>query len=355
MFFVGQRPPGRLKFSLLDLHSLTAPELHKVPVDYVRLVKLDVAFVVHLHRLSRLELLFGLVCDVKVMRLVFRLTIFVFLDIIIKDLVDFALDSLLDVICLVVLDGLRLLADSLERLIELLLDFVDGRLLKLPLHATGLERRKILGLGLEKRNGLVLLKLGLKFLSCLHRLVKLRARLCDFGLALGLLDLIRFLKLLDLRRNRVFVDDKGFLKGLMQLLKLAHTVVIDDCLLRKNLLDIKIKILVDLLGNLLGLFDRRDLLLHLGSKPRILLHIRHDAFEHLPVFFFHLGFDGLLSHLDRLLTLRLHIGFEREHKRVKVGFLRFIKRDAGVLEHRQQLRVALSDRFQTHSSFYPFA
>lgn len=137
----------------------------------------------------------------------------------------------------------------------------------------------------------------------------------------------------------------------MQLFKPTHAVVVDDGLLRKNLLDIKIKILIDLLRNLLGLFNRCNLLLYLGSKPRVLLHIRHDAFEHLPVFLLHLGLDGFLGHLNCLLTLRLHVGFEREHERVKVGLLRFIKRNAGVLEHRQQLRVALSYRFQTHSSF----
>ena len=287
----------------------------------------------------------------KIMRLIFWLTIFVFLNLVIEDLVDFTFDSLLDVLCLIILDSLRLLADSLERLVKLLLDFVDCRFLKLPLHATGLERRKILGLGLEKRNSFVLLEPRLKFLSRLHRLVKLRTRLRNFGLALRLLDLIGFLKLLNLRRNRIFVNNKSFLKGLMQLFKLAHAIIINDGLLRKNFLNIKIKILINFLRNLLRLFDRCNLLLYLRSKPRVLLHIRHDAFEHLPVFFFHLGFNGFLGHLDCLLTLRLHIGFEREYKRVKVSFLRFIKRNAGVLEHRQQLRVALSYRFQTHSSF----
>lgn len=243
----GQRPPGQLKFSLPDLHSLAAPEFHEVPVDHVRLVKLDVALIGHLHRLCRLELLFGLVSDMEVVRLVLRPAVLILLYLVVEDLVDFALDCLLGVLDLVVFDGLRLLADSLERLVELLLDLFDGRFLELPLHAARLERRKILCLGLEKRDGFVLLELGLERLRRLHRLVELRARLGDLGLALGLLDLIGFLKLLNLRRNSVFVYDKGLLKGLMQLFKPAHAVVVYDGLLRKNLLDIKIKILIDLL------------------------------------------------------------------------------------------------------------
>ena len=187
----------------------------------------------------------------EIMGLIFRLTIFVFLDLVIEDLVDFTFDSLLDVLCLIILDSLRLLADSLERLVKLLLDFVDCRFLKLPLHATGFERRKILGLGLEKRNGFILLEPRLKFLSRLHRLVKLRTRLRNFGLTLRLLDLIGFLKLLNLRRNRIFVNNKSFLKGLMQLFKLAHAIIINDGLLRKNFLNIKIKILINFLRNLL--------------------------------------------------------------------------------------------------------
>ena len=75
----------------------------------------------------------------EIMGLIFRLTIFVFLDLVIEDLVDFTFDSLLDVLGLVVLDGLRLLADSLERLVKLLLDFVDCRFFKLSLHTTSLE------------------------------------------------------------------------------------------------------------------------------------------------------------------------------------------------------------------------
>lgn len=245
----------------------------------------------------------------EIMRLIFRLTIFVFLDLAVEDLVNFTFNGLLDILCLIILDSLRLLADSLERLVKLLLDFVDCRFLKLPLHTTGFERRKILGLGLEKRNSFILLKFRLKFLSCLHRLIKLRTCFRNFSLTLRLFDLIRFLKLLNLRRNRIFVNNKSLLKGLMQLFKLAHTIIVNDSLLRKNFLNIKIKILINLLRNLLRLFDRCNLLLYLRSKSCILLHIRHDTFEHLPVFLFHLGFNGFLSHLDCLLTLRLHIGF----------------------------------------------
>lgn len=139
MFVFGQRPPGRLKFFLPNLYRLTAPEFHEVPVNYIRLIKLDIALVGHLHRLSRLELLFRLIRDMEIMRLIFRLTIFVFLDPVIEDLVDFDFDGLLDVLCLIVLDSLRLLTDSLKRLVELLLDFIDSRFLKLPLHATSLK------------------------------------------------------------------------------------------------------------------------------------------------------------------------------------------------------------------------
>ena len=180
----GQRPPGQLKFSLPDLHGLAAPEFHEVPVDYVRLVEFDVAVACHIHRLCRLELLFGLVRDMEVVWLVLRPAVLVLLDLVIEDLVDFALDCLLGVIVLIVLDCLRLLADGLERLVELLLDLVDCRLLELPLHAARLEQRKILCLGLEKCDGFVLLELGLERLRRLHRLVKLRARLGDLGLAL---------------------------------------------------------------------------------------------------------------------------------------------------------------------------
>ena len=75
----------------------------------------------------------------EIMRLIFRLTIFVFLDLVIEDLVDFTFNSLLDVLCLIILDSLRLLADSLERLVKLLLDFVNCRFFKLSLHTASLE------------------------------------------------------------------------------------------------------------------------------------------------------------------------------------------------------------------------
>ena len=84
----------------------------------------------------------------------------------------------------------------------------------------------------------------------------------------------------------------------MELLKALHAVIVDDRLLRKHRLNIEVKVVANLTSYLLGLVDRLDLVLDLGSELSILSLVLHDALKDFLVLLLKMLSHNLLSSSD---------------------------------------------------------
>ena len=84
----------------------------------------------------------------------------------------------------------------------------------------------------------------------------------------------------------------------MELLKPLHAVIVDNCLLRKDRLNIEVKVVANLTSDLLGLIDGLDLVLDLSSELSILSLVLHDALKDFSVLLLKMLSHNLLSSSD---------------------------------------------------------